>query len=87
MLLDIFAPFIAEWAESLPFGSLWLKWVEDAKAALRQLEENSQNEQSRSKQSRTPTASNSNNSFKLASPQPPGASGLKAIAPKLVITT
>jgi hypothetical protein len=39
VLLDIFAPFVAEWNEGLPFGSLWPKWVEDAKAALKQLEE------------------------------------------------
>jgi hypothetical protein len=38
VLLDIFAPFVAEWNESRPFGSLWAKWVEDTKAALRQLE-------------------------------------------------
>jgi len=40
VLPDIFAPFLAEWNDGLPFGSLWAKWVEDAKAALRQLEEN-----------------------------------------------
>jgi hypothetical protein len=40
VLLDIFAPFVAEWNEGLPFGSLWARWIEDAKAAFRQLEEN-----------------------------------------------
>jgi hypothetical protein len=39
VLLDIFAPFVAEWSEGRAFGSLWSKWVEDAKAALRKLEE------------------------------------------------
>jgi hypothetical protein len=40
-LLDIFAPFVAEWNEGLPFGSLWAKWVENTKAALKRLEMNS----------------------------------------------
>jgi len=40
VLLDIFAPFVAEWDNGRPFGSLWAKWVEDAKAALKELEEN-----------------------------------------------
>lgn len=40
VLPDIFAPFLAEWNEGLPFGSLWAKWVEDAKAALMQLGQN-----------------------------------------------
>ena len=44
-LLDIFAPFRAEWNEGLQFGSLWAKWVADAKAKLRQLEENIINQQ------------------------------------------
>ena len=39
VLLDIFAPFVAEWNEGLPFRSLWPKWVEDAKAELKRLEE------------------------------------------------
>jgi hypothetical protein len=39
VLLDIFAPFVAEWNEGLPFASLWSPWVENAKAALSRLEQ------------------------------------------------
>ena len=39
VLPDIFAPFLAEWNEGLPFGSLWAKWLEDCKTALKRLEE------------------------------------------------
>lgn len=37
VLLDIFAPFKAEWDRGLPFGSLWTKWLEDAKKQLEEL--------------------------------------------------
>ena len=37
VLLDIFAPFRAEWNEGLPFGCLWAKWVEDATKQLEKL--------------------------------------------------
>ena len=40
VLPDIFAPFVSEWNEGLPFGGLWAKWIEDVKAALKHLEEN-----------------------------------------------
>jgi hypothetical protein len=36
-LLDIFAPFRAEWCEGLEFGSQWRKWVEDIAAAVETL--------------------------------------------------
>jgi hypothetical protein len=36
-LLDIFAPFKAEWSEGLEFGSLWQKWAEDIAAAVEEL--------------------------------------------------
>jgi hypothetical protein len=32
-LLDIFAPFWAEYERELPFGSLWNKWVHDLVSA------------------------------------------------------
>jgi len=37
VLLDIFAPFRAEFFEDLPFGSLWQSWVKDAVAATQHL--------------------------------------------------
>ncbi len=36
-LLDIFAPFRAEYCEEKPFGSLWNRWLEDIVAAAKQL--------------------------------------------------
>jgi len=36
-LLDIFAPFWAEYGNGLPFGSLWNQWVDDVIAAARAL--------------------------------------------------
>ena len=37
VLLDIFVPFVAEWDRGLPLGSLWTKWLEDAKKQLEKL--------------------------------------------------
>lgn len=37
VLLDIFAPFVAEWDRGMPFGSLWTKWLDDAKKQLEKL--------------------------------------------------
>jgi hypothetical protein len=33
MLLDIFAPFRAEYELGQPFGSLWNQWVDDLRTA------------------------------------------------------
>lgn len=33
VLLDIFAPFVAEWNEGLAFGSLWTKWLKRCQEA------------------------------------------------------
>jgi len=40
-LLDIFAPFLAEYDEELEFGSLWNEWVDDVIAAAKDLKESS----------------------------------------------
>jgi hypothetical protein len=37
MLLDIFAPFRAEYEDGLPFGSLWSQWVDGLIAAAQEL--------------------------------------------------
>ena len=37
MLLDIFAPYRAEYENALPFGSLWNKWVDDLVGAAERL--------------------------------------------------
>ena len=37
VLLDIFAPFKAEWDRGLEFGSLWREWAEDVGTAIEAL--------------------------------------------------
>jgi len=37
MLLDIFAPFLAEYETGQPFGSMWNEWVDDLMAAADEL--------------------------------------------------
>jgi len=38
-LLDIFAPFLAEYDLGVPFGSLWQQWVDDVIAVANRLKE------------------------------------------------
>ncbi len=37
VLIDIFPPFLAEYHDELPFGSLWQEWVENLAAAVEEL--------------------------------------------------
>lgn len=36
-MIDVFAPFVAEHTENLPFGSLWRSWLNDAAKSLQRL--------------------------------------------------
>jgi hypothetical protein len=39
VLIDIFPPFLAEYYDGLPFGSLWQEWVGKLEAAVAELKE------------------------------------------------
>ena len=41
ILIDIFPPFLAEYNDGLPFGSLWQEWLDKMAAAVGELKEQS----------------------------------------------
>lgn len=43
VLLDIFAPFVAEWDRGLEFGSLWEEWVGEVAEAIKDLRKPAEN--------------------------------------------